>query len=78
MFFVFRLNVFISKASNLLLSLGTEETRGFEPYPTRQISNKCIYDVFLMIYLSILLLLFFHFLTLLKGVDWGFTEAVIM
>ena len=35
-----------------------------ESYPTNDIPNKYIYDAFLMIYLSILLLLFFHFLVL--------------
>ena len=59
LFFVFRLNIFTSKVSNLLLPLGGEGTWSFESYPTSEIPNKYIYDAFLMIYLSILLLLFF-------------------
>ena len=59
LFFVFRLNIFTSKVSNLLLRLGTEGFGGFESYPTSETPNICIYYAFLMIYLSILLLLFF-------------------
>ena len=47
-----------------MLSLGAEGFGGFKSYPTSEIPNKYIYDVFLMTYLPILLLLFFHFLTL--------------
>ena len=59
LFFVFRLNTFTSKVSNLLLPLGAEEAEGFESYPTSEIPNK-MYDAFLMTYLSILSLFFFH------------------
>ena len=55
--FVSRLNSFTSKVSNSLLPFGTEGAEGFESYPTSEISNKYIYDAFLMIYLSVLLLL---------------------
>ena len=48
--------------SNLLLPLEAEGVGSRESYPTNDIPNKYIYDAFLMIYLSILLLLFFHFL----------------
>ena len=51
----------------MLLPLGDEGTGGFESYPTSEIPNKYIYDAFLMIYLSILLLLFFHFLALQRS-----------
>ena len=61
---VFRLNAFTSKVSNLLLSLGAEGAGGFESYPASEITNKYIYDAFLITYLPILLLLFFHFLAL--------------
>ena len=44
----------------------TKGAWGFESYPTSGISNKYIYDGFLMIYLSILLL-FFHFLALQRS-----------
>ena len=37
---------------------------GCESYATSEIPNKYIYDAFLMIYLSILSLLFFHFFVL--------------
>ena len=39
-----------------------EGAKGREPYPPNDITNKYIHDSFSMIYLSILLLLFFHFL----------------
>ena len=76
MLFVFRLNTFTSKVSNLLLPLGTEGAGGFESYATSEIPNKYIYDAFLMTYLPILLLLFtfWHF----KGVNRRFTKAVIL
>ena len=67
LFFVFRLNIFTSKVSNLLLPLRAEGAGGFESYSTSQIPNKYIYDALLMIYLSILLLLFFHFLVLQRS-----------
>ena len=60
LFFVFRLNTFRSKVSNLLLPLGAEEAEGFESYPASEIPNKYMYDAFLMTYLLILLLFFFH------------------
>ena len=66
MFFVFRLNTFTSKVSNLLLPLGTEGAGGFESYATSEIPNKYIYDAFLMTYLPILLLLFFSLFGTLK------------
>ena len=59
LFFVFRLNIFTSKVSNLLLPLETEEAGAFESYPTSEIPNKYIYDNFSMFYLSILLLFLF-------------------
>ena len=64
MFFVFRLNTFTSKVSDLLLPLGTKGAGGFESYATSEIPNKYIYDTFLTTYLPILLLFFFHFLAL--------------
>ena len=67
LFFVFRLNVFKSKVSNLLLPLEAEGVGGFESYRTSEIHNKYIYDVFSIIYLSILLLLFFPFLALQRS-----------
>ena len=77
LFFVFRLNTFTSKVSNLLLPLGAEGAGGFESYPTSEIPNKYIYDAFLMTYLPILLLLFFTFWHF-KGVNRRFTKAVIL
>ena len=68
-FYCFRLNIFTSKISNLLLPLGVEEAEGAggrESYPTSDIPYKYIYDAFLMIYLSILML-FFHFLVLQRS-----------
>ena len=38
--FVFRMNTFTSKISNLLLRWGAEEAGGFESYPTSEIPNK--------------------------------------
>ena len=52
--------------------------RGFESYPTNEISNKDIYDAFLMICLSILFLLFFVMFWHFKGVNWRFTKPVIL
>ena len=43
----------------MLLPLEAKGAGDFESYTTSEIPNKCIYDVVLMIYLSILLLLFF-------------------
>ena len=78
LFFVFRLNIFTSKISNLLLPLGAEGVGGFESYPTSEIPNKYIYDAFLMISLSILLLLFFVTFWLFIRVNRRFTKAVIL
>ena len=50
----------------MLLPLGAEGTRGRESYPNNHISNKYIYDGFLMIYLTILFL-FFRFLVLQRS-----------
>ena len=72
--FIFRLNIFTSKVSNLLLPVGFEETRGFESCPTSEIPNKYIYDSFLMIYLSFLLL-FLHFL--LSEIHRGCNSVVL-
>ena len=47
--FVFRLNTFTSKVSNLLLRLGAEGTGDFESYPTSEIPNKYIYDAMMHI-----------------------------
>ena len=41
-------NIFTSKISNLLLPLGAEAVRSRESYPTNDISNKYIYDAFIM------------------------------
>ena len=57
-----------------MLSLETVGAGGRESYPSNDIANKYIYDAVLMIYLSILLLLFFHFLVL----NQRFTKAVIL
>ena len=62
--YCFRLNIFTSKILDLLLPLGVEGTEGRESYPPSDITDKYIYDAFLMICLSNLLLLFFHFLVL--------------
>ena len=67
LFFVFTQNIFTSKVSNFLLPLGAEGAGDFESYTTSEIPNKDIYDAFLMIYLLILLLLFFHFLALYRS-----------
>ena len=67
LFFVFRLNMFTVQVSYLLLLLGAEGAWGYESDPTSEIPNKYTYDDFLMIYLSILLLLFFHFLALQRS-----------
>ena len=56
--YCFRLNVFTSKILNLLLPLVAEEAGGYEYSPTNVILNKYIYVDFLMIYLSILFVLF--------------------
>ena len=77
LFFVFSLNIFTIKVSNLLLPLEDEGAWVFESYPTSEIPNKYIYDGFLMIYLSILLLLFFTFWHF-KGVNCRFGKAVIL
>ena len=58
-FFVFRLNTFTSKFSNLLLPLGAELAGGFVSYATSEIPNQYIYDAFLMTYS--------HFLALQKS-----------
>ena len=57
LFFVFRLNICTSKVLNLLLPLGAKGAGGFQSYTTSILRNKYIYDAFLIIYLSILLLL---------------------
>ena len=67
LFFVFRLNTFTSKVSNLLLPLGAEGAGGFESYPAREIPKKYTCDAFLMAYLPILLLLLFNFLALQRS-----------
>ena len=54
-------SIAVGSISNFVLPLGAKGARGFESYRTSQILNKYIYGAFLMIYLSILLLLFFHF-----------------
>ena len=61
LFFVFRLNIFTIKVSNLLLPLGAEGAGGFESYPTSEIPNKYIYDVFLITYFSIFVAVVFSF-----------------
>ena len=58
-------HIFTSKILDLLLPLGTEGAGGRESYPPNDITN--IYDAFLVIYLSVLLLLFFHFLVLQRS-----------
>ena len=65
--YCFILNIFKSKIPDLLLPLGTEGARGHESYPPNDVTNKHVYDAFLMIFLSILLLLFFHFLVLQRS-----------
>ena len=65
--YCFRLNIFTSKISYLLLPLGAEGAGSREFFQPNDITNKYIYDAFLMIYLSILLLLFFHFLVLQRS-----------
>ena len=62
-----------SKISDLLSPLGNEGAGSRKCYPPSDITNKYIYDTFLMIYLSILLLLFFNFLVLQR-----FTKSVIL
>ena len=75
--FCFRPNIFTSKVSNLLLSLGAEGSGCYESYLTSDIPNEYTHDAFLMIYLSILLLLFF-LLLVLQGVNKRFTKGVIL
>ena len=77
LFFVFRLNIFTIKVSNLLLPLRAEGAGGFESYTTSEIPNKCIYDAFLIIYLSVLLLLFFVTFWHFKVVNQKFIKAVL-
>ena len=64
LFFVFRLNIFASKVSNILLPFGAEEVVVFESQPNSEIPIHLW--CFFMIYLSILLL-FFHFLVLQRS-----------
>ena len=66
--YCFRLSIFRSKISDLLLSLGTEGAGGCKSYSSNDITNKYIYDALLIICLSILLLLFFHFLVLQRRI----------
>ena len=65
--FVLRLNILKNKVLNSLLPLVAEGAWGFGSYSTSEIPNKYIYDAFLMTYLPILLLLFFHFLALQRS-----------
>ena len=65
--YCFILNIFKSKIPDLLLPLGTERAGGHESYPPNDVTNKHVYDAFLMIFLSILLLLFFHFLVIQRS-----------
>ena len=62
-----RLNIFTSKISDLLLPLEDEGNGGREFFQPNGITNKYIYDAFLMIYLSILLLLFLKSLVLQRS-----------
>ena len=78
LFFVFRLNIYTSKVLNLLLPLGSIGAGSFESYTTSEMLNKYIFDASLVIYLSILLLLFFFTLWHFKGVNWRFAKAVIL
>ena len=67
--YCFRLNIFTSNISNLLLPLWdekAEETGGSESYPTNDMPNEDIYDAFLMIHLSASFL-FFHFFLLQRS-----------
>ena len=57
----FRLNIFVSKISNLLLSVVAERAGNRESYQTNDIPNKCVYDAFLLTYLPFLLLFIFIF-----------------
>ena len=77
LFFVFGLNLFKSKVSNLLLPLEAEGAGGLESYPTSEIPIKYIYDTFLMTYLSILLLLLFTFRHF-EGANQRFTISVVL
>ena len=61
--------VFISMIPNLHLPLGAEGPGCCESYPNSKIPNEYIYDAFL----SILLLLFFHFLVLRHEDVWEST-----
>ena len=54
---------------------GAEGAGGRKSYPTNDIPNKHIYEAFLMIYLSILLLFTFCYF---KGVNQRFTKAAIL
>ena len=60
-------HIFTSKILDLLLPFGTEGAGGSESYPPNDITNRYIYDAFLIIYLSVLLFLFFHFLVLQRS-----------
>ena len=48
--YCFILNIFKSKIPDLLLPLGTEGARGHESYPPNDVTNKHIFDAFLMIF----------------------------
>ena len=57
----FRLNIFASKVSNLLLPFGVEGAGRSESNPTSEAPNKYFYDAFLMMYFVVV---FYHFLAL--------------
>ena len=55
-FFVFILNIFTNKVSNLLLLLGAEGAGGFESQPTSEIPNK--YHVFCDLFIYFVVVVF--------------------
>ena len=77
LFFVFRLNTFKSKVSNLLLTLGAEGAVGFKSYPTSEIPNKYIYDAYNDLFTYFVAVVFFTFCHF-RGVNRRSTKAVIL
>ena len=67
MFIVFD-QIFLQVTFQICCYLGQlRELGNRDFYTPSDITNKYIYDAFLMIYLSIVLLLFFHFLVLQRS-----------
>ena len=82
LFFVFRLDTFKSKVSNLLLTLGAKGAVGFKSYPTSEIPSKYIYDAYndlftyfvAVFFVVVVVFTFCHF----RGSSRRSTKAVIL